>query len=183
MANIIGVSGNLAQPSRTENLVNTIISEASKRIHKPAELISVASLVDVLGNTVSYNQFPPKLTAAYEKVNQAELLVIGSPVFKASYTGLLKHFFDLIDPKALNEKVVILAATGGSDQHASILDYQLRTLASFFGLHTVPTAIYAKDSEFVDYELTSDSIRQRIARAVDQAAYLLSPAAPQVLVA
>lgn len=87
---------------------------------------------------------------------------------KPLITGLLKHFFDLLDPKALVGKVAILAATGGSDQHAMVVDHQLRTLASFFNAYTTPTAIYAKDTEFAHYQLTSDAIRQRMAVAVER---------------
>ena len=92
--------------------------------------------------------------------------------------GLLKHFFDLLDSKLLNGKVGILAATGGSDQHALILEYQLRPLASFFGIVTVPTTIYVKDTEFIDYRLHSEAINNRILTSIDQAFSLLEPTLP-----
>ncbi|MFL9610097.1 NADPH-dependent FMN reductase [Methylobacillus sp. Pita2] len=183
MAKIVGISGSLSQPSRTRALVEEIAASASHQLHAPAEVIDIAEFAAILGSTVSYGNFPPELTEIYKKVQEADLLVIASPVYKASYTGLLKHFFDLLDPKALVGKVAILAATGGSDQHAMVVDYQLRTLASFFNVYTTPTAIYAKDTEFAHYQLTSDAIRQRIAVAVEQAAFLLKQEAPQTLVA
>jgi FMN reductase len=174
MAKIVGISGSITQPSRTKALVEVITNKASQKLHAHAEIIDIAQIASVLGGTVSYNQFPDALAAEYKKLDDADLIVIASPVYKASYTGLLKHFFDLLDPKRLTGKVAILAATGGSDQHALVLDYQLRTLASFFGIFTVPTGIYAKDTEFVNYELSSDVIRQRIDAAVDQAVFLLN---------
>jgi len=183
MAKIIGVSGSITSPSRTRALVETIVTKATQRLHASGDVVDIAQLIDVLGTTVSFNDFPAAIQAAHDKLRNAELIVIASPVYKASYTGLMKHFFDLLDPKALNGKVAILAATGGSDQHASILDYQLRTLASFFGLYTVPTAIYAKDSEFTNYKLTSEAIEQRIDVALEQAALLLNHSAQQALVA
>ncbi|BCM24329.1 MAG: NAD(P)H-dependent oxidoreductase [Methylophilaceae bacterium] len=183
MAKIVGISGSITQPSRTKNLVEVIVNKASQKLHAHAEVIDIAQIATVLGSTVSYNQFPDALAAEYKKLDEADLIVIASPVYKASYTGLLKHFFDLLDPKRLAGKVAILAATGGSDQHALVLDYQLRTLASFFGVYTVPTAIYAKDTEFVNYELTSDAIKQRIDVAVDQAVFLLQQENLQALVA
>src|SRR5205807_2048445 len=62
----------------------------------------------------------------------AEVLVVGSPTYKGSYTGLFKHFFDLIDPAALRGKPVLLTATGGGDRHALIVEHQLRPLFGFF---------------------------------------------------
>lgn len=180
---IVAISGNISFPSRTENLVHLIATEAAKSLHTPAEVISIAQLAPVLATALSYEAIPQAVADAYKKLSQAELIILGSPVFKASYTGLFKHFIDLIDPKILAGKTAILAATGGSDQHASILDYQLRPLATFLGLHSVPTAIYARDQDFSNYVLQSDAIASRIEKAVGQAAVLLRPSVPTALVA
>jgi len=183
MPKIIGISGSITQPSRTKSLVDVIVSRASHKLHAHAGVIDIAQLASDLGPTVSFNHFPESLTQAYDKLSNAELIVIATPVYKASYTGLLKHFFDLLDPKQLAGKVVILAATGGSDQHALVLEYQLRSLASFFGLYTVPTTIYVKDTEFTNYQLQSDAIVKRIDLALSQAEFLLKEQLPNALVA
>src|SRR5450830_2034714 len=111
MAKIVGISGSITQPSRTKNLVEVIVNKASQKLHAHAEVIDIAQIASVLGSTVSYNQFPDALAAEYKKLDEVDLIVIASPVYKASYTGLLKHFFDLLDPKRLTGKVAILAAT------------------------------------------------------------------------
>ena len=183
MSKIVGISGSITQPSRTKALVETIVSRASHKFHAQGSVIDIAQLSSVLGPTIAFNNFPEPLAQAYEKLNQADLIVIATPVYKGSYTGLLKHFFDLVDPKLLAGKVAILAATGGSDQHALVLEYQLRSLASFFGLYTVPTTIYAKDTEFTNYQLQSEVITQRIDNALNQAEFLLKEQAPVALVA
>ncbi|CAG0955649.1 partial FMN reductase, partial [Gammaproteobacteria bacterium] len=66
-----------------------------------------------------------------------------------------------------------LVATGGSDQHASVLEYHLRPLASFLGMVTTPTAIFARDTEFLDYQLNSEAIAGRIEQVADQSLDLL----------
>ena len=116
---------------------------------------------------------------AYEKLASADVIVVGTPVYKGSYTGLLKHFFDLLDPKVLSGKVAVLAATGGSDHHSLVLEHQLRPLLSFFGVHTVPTTVYVKDSDFVKqegggYRLNNTDVSQRIDTIVKQTLWLLS---------
>jgi FMN reductase len=167
--NIVGVTGSLATPSRTRSLVETLLDKASHRQPVNIDLIDIAEFAKDLGSTIAFDQIPPVVSEAYAKLAAADLIVIGTPVYKASYTGLLKHFFDLIDPKRLSGKVAILVATGGSDQHASVLEYQLRPLATFFGIATVPTAIYARDNEFLNYQLTSETIAGRIDQALSQA--------------
>lgn len=190
MARIVGVSGSLGNPSRTRALVEEILSRAAKHGGGKTELIDIAEIAKDVGGAISYDQLPPVLVDAYRKLAGADLIVIGSPVYKASYTGLLKHFFDLIDPKQLAGKVAILSATGGSDQHASVLEYQLRPLTSFFGIVSAPTAIYARDTEFekeqvesVKYRLNSDAISSRVDTAVGQALELVRRSEPVAWVA
>jgi len=180
---IVGISGNISTPSRTRSLVENIINNAAQKAHTKSTLIDIASFAPELGSTVAYDNFPQVLSEAYQALAEADLIVIGTPVYKASYTGLLKHFFDLLDPKKLAGKVAILAATGGTDQHALVLEYQLRPLASFFGVATAPTAIYARDNEFIDYRLNSESIENRIEAAVNQAFSLLEHKSAQALAA
>lgn len=180
---IVGISGNISAPSRTRSLVENIVNNAAQKAHTKYTLIDIAQFAPELGSTVTYDNFPKVLSDAYQAIAEADLIVIGTPVYKASYTGLLKHFFDLLDPKKLTGKVAILAATGGTDQHALVLEYQLRPLASFFGVTTAPTAIYARDNEFIDYLLNSDAIESRIDAAVNQAFNLLDHKPVQALAA
>lgn len=169
---VVGISGSITSPSRTRVLVEDILGKVSQKTHSKYELIDIADIAKELGAALSYDQLPPVLADAYKKLSSADIIVIGTPVYKASYTGLLKHFFDLIDPKLLAGKVAILAATGGSDQHALILEYQLRPLASFLGIVSVPSTIYVRDNEYVNYKLVSDTIAERINSVVNQALLL-----------
>ncbi|HEY8353421.1 MAG TPA: NADPH-dependent FMN reductase [Methylophilaceae bacterium] len=173
MIKIVGVSGSLSAPSRTRALVENVLEQVTQRVSGKRELIDIADIAREVGTAVSFDQIPAVVSEAHRKLAEADLIVIGTPVYKASYTGLLKHFFDLIDPKQLKGKVAILVATGGSDQHASVLEYQLRPLASFFGIVTSPTAVYARDNEFIDYQLHSETISARVDHAVGQALTLL----------
>ncbi|TIX99332.1 MAG: FMN reductase, partial [Mesorhizobium sp.] len=98
-----------------------------------------------------------------------DVLVVGSPTFKGSYTGLFKHFFDLLDQSSLRGKPVILAATGGGDRHSLVVEHQLRPLFGFFEALTLPTAIYASDKDFANGVLVSEAIHARARQAVAEA--------------
>lgn len=74
-----------------------------------------------------------------DEIESADLLLVASPVYRGSYPGLLKHLFDLIDLNALIDTPVLLAATGGTERHALVLDHQLRPLFSFFQAITLPS--------------------------------------------
>ncbi|GLV56812.1 FMN reductase [Dictyobacter sp. S3.2.2.5] len=90
---------------------------------------------------------------ALDLVEEADAYLVATPIYRGSYTGALKNFFDLIpndsrghDP--LRGKVVGLLATGGSDHHYLVLEHQLRPLLGFFGAYTPARAIYASAKDF-----------------------------------
>ena len=95
-------------------------------------------------------------------VETADVLVVGSPVYRASYSGALKHLFDLVHFESLIGKPVILAATGGTPLHGLMIDHQLRPLFGFFKTLTLPTSVYALESDFAAYAVSNPEIRKRI---------------------
>ena len=101
------------------------------------------------------------------------MLVVGSPTYKGSYTGLFKHFFDLVDPAELRGKPVLLTATGGGERHALMIEHQIRPLFAFFEALVLPTAVYATDEDFLDGALVSEAIRKRGEQAIKDAGSLL----------
>ena len=102
---------------------------------------------------------------------------MGSPVYRASFTGLFKHLFDFVGQYELVGKPVLLAATGGGERHALMIEHQLRPLFAFFQALTLPLGVYASDTDFQRYTITSEVLRQRIALAADRALPLVGYAA------
>lgn len=107
-----------------------------------------------------------------QTIIEAEALVIGSPTYKGSYTGLFKHVFDLLDPADLRGKPVILTATGGGDRHSLVVEHQLRPLFAFFEAFVLPTAIYASSRDFTD-GIPSTAILGRVNQALAEASVLV----------
>lgn len=84
---------------------------------------------------------------AVEAVSQAEALVIATPVYKASYSGVLKAFLDLLPQEGLANKLVLPIATGGTQSHMLALDYALRPVLQALGVRQVLTSIYATSQQ------------------------------------
>src|ERR1700759_4926029 len=126
---IIGLAGSPSRPSRTRNLVETIVRTAARRADDVrTEIYDLAAVHPSLGATLDAREAPSDLAALIETITSADALVVGSPVYKGTYTGLFKHLFDLIEPRALKDKPVVLSATGGSERHALVVDHGLRPL-------------------------------------------------------
>ena len=165
---IIGFSGNLDRPSKTRTLVQTVVQSAATRFDAIGAVFDLADFGPSfpLARRASDLEGPAK--AALEVILSADALVVGSPVYKGSYTGLFKHLIDLIDPEALRGKPVLLTATGGGDRHALMVEHQLRPLFGFFEAQTLPTALYASDRDFTDGQPTAPAFLDRLERAVEQ---------------
>lgn len=168
VAKIVGVSGNIGRPSKTRALVEAIVGRASARLDGRGVIFDVSELAPAFGAATEIADLGPEARSALEQIIGADALVVASPVYKGSYTGLFKHLFDLIPPADLAGKPVLLAATGGGDRHALVIEHQLRPLFGFFEAATLPTGIYASGRDFQDGEPTAPALLERVERAVDQ---------------
>ncbi|SIR47907.1 FMN reductase [Janthinobacterium sp. TND4EL3] len=83
------------------------------------------------------------IARAVRAVADADAIVIATPIYKASYTGLLKAFLDLLPQDGLAGKLVLPLATGGGHAHTLALDYALRPVLHALGAKQVFTSIYA----------------------------------------
>ena len=163
---VVGVSGSPTHPSRTTVLVDEVTRAYAEASGGIARTIRLAPLLPELGAGPFRNSLSPVVTEALEAVENADILVVGSPAYRATYTGLFKLFFDHVGQYALVDKPVILTATGGSDRHALLVEHQMRPLFGFFQSLTLPLGIYAAESDFEDYEIRSQDLRDRIDTAV-----------------
>ena len=166
---VVAVSGGLQRPSKTLALVEQLLEGLGDALPIEARLIELGELVPKFGAAVQRSQLPPAVEALLREIETADLLLVASPIYRGSYTGLFKHFFDFVHHESLVDVPVLLAATGGSDRHALAIDHQLRPLFSFFQAHTLPIGVYATDRDFTDYRVSSAALQARIALAVERA--------------
>ena len=170
---IVAVSGGLQHPSKSAALAEHLLDLIADEIPCQQRLIEIGEIAPQLAGAVWRSHLPAAVEQALAAVEQADVLVVATPVFRGSYTGLFKHFFDFIDQDALTDKPVLLAATGGSERHALVIDHQLRPLFSFFQSRTLPLGVYATDKDFVDYRLQDDALITRAHLTVQRALPLI----------
>ncbi|RVJ45331.1 FMN reductase [Sinorhizobium meliloti] len=170
---ILGLSGNVKRPSRTASLVDVLTSAVESRFGGVKRVINLADAAPVLFRALRADQLDSEGREIVDAVETADVLIVGSPVYRASYSGALKHLFDLVDYRALTGRPVLLAATGGSPLHALMIEHQLRPLFGFFNALSLPTSIYAVESDFVDHRLTNPAVLERVDRAIADLARLL----------
>ena len=140
---VVAVSGSVQRPSRTLVLVEQLLAALAEVLPIDVHLITLEDLAPAIGGASYRDRLPSRVQAELAAIESADVLVVASPVYRGSYTGLFKHLFDLVHHEALIDVPVLLAATGGSDRHALVIDHQLRPLFSFFQARTLPLGVYA----------------------------------------
>ncbi|MFD3926069.1 FMN reductase [Streptomyces sp. NPDC058614] len=168
---LVVVSAGLSVPSSTRLLADRLAAATVGETSADVQVVELRDLaVEIAHNFTS--GFPgPALASAIDAVRAADGLVVVTPVFSASYSGLFKSFFDVLsvsDQDALTGKPVLIAATGGSARHSLVLEHALRPLFSYLRAVVVPTAVYAASEDW-----GAEGLASRIDRAARELAGLM----------
>lgn len=169
----VAVIGSTSLTSRTRSLALSILQQLQQHLALDIQLVELASIARPLGSALYRNELPEDVEHQLRRIENADLLLAASPVYRGAYPGLFKHLFDLIDADALINTPVLLAATGGSERHALMLEHQLRPLFGFLQALTLPIGVYATAADFDADQLASGQLRERIALAAQRAADVL----------
>ncbi|MFB7025316.1 MULTISPECIES: FMN reductase [unclassified Streptomyces] len=170
---LVAVSAGLSSPSSTRLLADRLLRAARYRLAEQeyavdVEVVELRDLaVDIANNFVT--GFPSgRLQEAIDTVTGADGVIAVTPVFTASYSGLFKSFFDLVDPAALTGVPVLIGATGGTARHSLVLDHALRPLFAYLRALTVPTAVYAASE---DWGSGGDEYTEGLPARINRAGY------------
>ncbi|ROP60813.1 FMN reductase [Curtobacterium sp. PhB130] len=171
---VVGVSGSPSDPSRTSTLVAATVARLGEEIEDARTLtVEIGPLLADLGAASDRSTMSPTTVAALEAVEAADVLVVGSPAFRAAYSGAFKLFFDWVGQYDLVDTPVLLTATGGSDRHALLVEHQMRPLFGFFQSTTLPIGVFGNERDFTKreggYDITNIDLELRIDQAVRRA--------------
>ncbi|MFI0710479.1 FMN reductase [Streptomyces inhibens] len=177
---LVAVSAGLSTPSSTrllaDRLAESVRGELDAQGHDvEIDVIELRALAVAIANNLVTGFPPPQLAAAIDAVTGADGVIAVTPVFTASYSGLFKSFFDLIDPDALTGKPVLVAATGGTARHSLVLEHALRPLFAYLRAVVVPTAVYAASEDWGSGgDAYAEGLPARIERAGRETAALMA---------
>ena len=158
MTRLVAVSGADSPTSKTRALAAKIVDE------RGGELIDLSQLPadGLLGRAED-----AAVARAVESASNADVLIVATPVYRATYTGAIKAFFDRFAPRALARTAVVLVATAIAREHFLSLDTGGRSLIASLEGWTVPTVVYATGDDFVDGE-PSEDLLDKLRVAVEQ---------------
>lgn len=168
MASILILTGSPSARSRTSALAHHVGDELALDGHD----VTVLPLRELpAGALLSADTADPAIAAAVRQVIAADALIVATPIYKASYSGLLKVFLDLLPQSALQGKVVLPLATGGTVAHLLAIDYSLRPVLVSLGARHITTGRFVLDTH-IDHTsggpvLVDETTRDCITRTAD----------------
>jgi FMN reductase len=147
------VTAGLSQPSSSRLLADRLAQATDRalRLHDESAQVIVVELRELAHEVTDHlltGFAAPRLDEAIEAVTSADAVIAVSPVFSASYSGLFKSFFDVLDDGALEGTPVLLGATGGTARHSLALEFSLRPLFAYLRAAVAPTAVFAASEDF-----------------------------------
>lgn len=169
------VSAGLGEPSSTRLLAD-LLAQATTRASSEnivVEVIELRPLAHALTDRLLTGFATGELAAALETVVQADAVIAVTPVFSASYSGLFKTFFDVLEAGSLDGTPVLVAATAGTARHSLVLEHALRPLFSYLHAVVVPTAVFAASEDWGSAG-AGNELRHRVDRAAAELASLIA---------
>ena len=160
------VSAGLSNPSSTRMLADrlaasTVSDLATRGVEATVDIIELRDLAHDITNNLLTGFAPKPLEEAIEKMVTADGLIVVTPIFSTSYSGLFKSFFDVIDPDALTGMPVLIGANAGTARHSLAIDYAIRPLFAYLHAEAVPTGVFAASS---DWGAAADEVKPLASR-------------------
>ena len=173
---LVVVSSGIVQPSSSRLLADRL-SAAVDRHLRDAEIEPRVDVVELrehaqdLANHLLTGFPSPRLQAVIDTVVSADGLIAVTPIYSASYSGLFKLFFDVLERGGLVGKPALIAATGGTARHSLAIEHAIRPLFAYLNAAVVPTGVYAASEDWGGGGLAPDgSLVKRIDRAAGELA-------------
>jgi FMN reductase len=173
------VSGGLNEPSSTRLLADRLATAATRALAEldvevEVDLIDLRDHAQELTNMMLTGFAGSDLATAIEKVVKAVGLIAATPIFSASYSGLFKMFFDVLEQDALWGKPVLIAATAGTARHSLALEHVVRPLFSYLRAVVVPTTVFAAAEDWGSGSEAGEVLSERVDRGARELARLVA---------
>jgi FMN reductase len=199
---LVVVSGGLRHPSATRLLADRLAGTTQKELARRGtdvgvEVVELREHAHEVTNHLLTGFASGSLARVLDRIASADGLIAVTPIFKASYSGVFKSFFDGMPDESLVDKPVLIAASGGTARHSLALEYAVRPLFAYLRADVVPTSVYAAPEDWAapdggdaDEEAVADEapphftdpgLQTRISRAAFELAALIEryqPAPP-----
>lgn len=172
MANIVSI---IATPNQSSRLLG-VTNYVEQQIREQGYKLTTLQVTSIPAEDLIFARFDsPAVAEANALIEAADAVIIASPVYKASYSGILKTYLDLLPQKGLDNKIVAPIFIGGTIAHLLSIDYSLKPVLASLGARHYISSIYATDSQVtrtgqgddIAFEL-NDELKGRLDNAIQE---------------
>ena len=154
MPTLLGIHGSVTQPGRLYEALQLALRSADEQWKSvTTSLLHLGDYQISFADRRPLSGYPDDTEAVVQRVIAADMCLMATPIFRASFTGSLKNLLDLVPVEGLMGKVCGLVAMGASDHHYLAVDSQLRPVLAWFGAHLVPGGVYLQSRQFQEGQL------------------------------
>lgn len=178
------ITAGITEPSSTrllaDRLTDATVAALGGTGATSVDVIDVRDIAHDVTNNVLTGFASPELQERLDAIVEADAVIVSTPIYTASYSGLFKMLIDVLPKDSLRDKPVLLGATGGTARHSLAIDHGLRPLFAYLGALVAPVAVFAASEDWGSTD--AGQLGERIDRAGKAFARLLSgaPAPRQV---
>lgn len=154
MSKLIAVLGSVTPPGRLAKALNAMTVAA--KVADPQLEIDFLDLADVriaFADGRAPDAYGDDTAAVVKRIDAADIVVLASPVYRASFTGALKNLLDHLPAEALVGKPCGIVAMGATAHHFLGVESHLRDVLTWFGAIVAPTGVYLSSADFIDGNL------------------------------
>lgn len=177
MAKLVAVLGSVTPPGRMLRALKAGLEVASSAGGRDSEVINLGECRVAFADGRPPEQYGDDTASIVARVQQADVVILASPVYRATFTGALKNLLDHLPIETLAGKPVGVVAMGATQHHYLGVDWHLRDVLAWFGALVAPNSAYLSSADFEDGEPSEGAARE-IASLVD-ALWRLKEIAPK----
>ncbi|WP_159499937.1 FMN reductase [Microbacterium sp. 18062] len=177
------VSAGLSNPSSTRMLADRMLAAtvrelAARDIPVEAETFELRDYAHDITNNLLTGFAPPALESMIATVVSADALIVVTPIFSTSYSGLFKSFIDVLDPDSLRGTPVLIGANAGTPRHSLAIDYAIRPLFAYLHADAMSTGVFAASADWGGSEDQVAPLGERIEKAARELAEAIARREP-----
>jgi len=167
VTSFLAVIGAVTPPGRLHTAVATAAETAAVRPDVRASVLNLADHRVSFADGRPLDRFTDDTATVVARVAEADVVLLASPVYRATFTGALKNLLDLVPVEGLRDKPVGIVAMGATTHHYLGVDWQLRAVLAWFGAVVAPTSVYLESAHFQEGRLADDGARRALVELVN----------------
>ena len=153
MPTLLGIHGSVTPPGRLYQALELALQSVGQHQGVTTDILHLGGLQISFADGRPLQDYGDDTKAVVERIMAADMYLIATPIFRASFTAALKNVLDLVPVEGLMGKACGLVGMGATDHHYLAVDTQLRPVLAWFGTHLVPNSVYLQSRHFQDGKL------------------------------